>query len=218
VASLSAFYRDAPVLSAGSTDVARWSDGTSAVAVKGDAVAINAYIGNDYGSPFSGDFAKIIVNAGNVLGKHNLAVIKTGTGQGTVTSAPAGINCGALCSAAFNNGTSVTLSAIPASGSIFSGWSGAACSGTSTCTVVMSAAQSVTAAFAVPPPPARCVVPKLIGRKLKAAKKKLRAADCKIGHVGKRKGITAKSGRVVKQRPRPGKIRAAGSKVSVKLG
>src|SRR5262249_55282485 len=49
-------------------------------------------------------------------------------------------------SASFASGTSVTLTATAASGSTFAGWSGA-CTGTSTCTVSMTAAQSVTATF-----------------------------------------------------------------------
>ena len=68
-------------------------------------------------------------------------------GSGTVTSNPAGINCGFDCTENYNSGTSVTLTATPASGYTFSGWSGA-CSGTSTtCTVPMTAAKSVTASF-----------------------------------------------------------------------
>ena len=62
-----------------------------------------------------------------------LTVAKSGTGAGTVTSSPAGINCGATCSANFNNGSSVTLTASPATGSSFAGWSGGGCSGTGTC-------------------------------------------------------------------------------------
>lgn len=34
----------------------------------------------------------------------------------------------------------------------------------------------------------------------------------------KKEGVTAKTGKVVKQNPKPGKILAPGSKVSVKLG
>jgi len=70
------------------------------------------------------------------------------TGSGTVTSAPAGISCGADCSESYNSGTSVTLTAAPASGNSFTGWSGGGCSGTGACTVSMTAARSVTAAFA----------------------------------------------------------------------
>ncbi|MGK0617432.1 InlB B-repeat-containing protein [Meiothermus cerbereus] len=80
-----------------------------------------------------------------------LTVNKNGTGSGTVTSSPAGINCGATCAASFAQGTTVTLTAAPASGSVFAGWSGGGCSGTGVCTVTMSAAQSVTATFNTAP-------------------------------------------------------------------
>src|SRR5207247_6685833 len=73
-----------------------------------------------------------------------------GTGSGTVTSAPAGINCGATCSASFASGTVVTLTATPAAGSTFSGWSGAGCSGTGACVLTLSAATTVTATFSLP--------------------------------------------------------------------
>jgi len=75
-----------------------------------------------------------------------LTVTKAGSGTGTVTSAPAGIDCGSTCSAGFGNGTQVTLTATPAAGSTFAGWSGD-CSGAGTCTVTMTAAHSVTATF-----------------------------------------------------------------------
>jgi hypothetical protein len=45
-------------------------------------------------------------------------------GSGTVTSSTGGINCGSTCSASFNEGTAVTLTATPAAGWTFSGWSG----------------------------------------------------------------------------------------------
>lgn len=83
---------------------------------------------------------------GGVTPGVSLTVTRSGAGSGTVTSSPAGINCGTACSASFQNGTSVTLTATPASGSSFTGWSGA-CTGTATCTVSMSQARSVTANF-----------------------------------------------------------------------
>jgi len=43
------------------------------------------------------------------------------SGSGTVTSSPAGINCGTVCSAAFPMGTKVTLKAVPATGYMFAG-------------------------------------------------------------------------------------------------
>ena len=76
-----------------------------------------------------------------------LTVSRSGAGSGTVTSSPAGISCGSTCSASFNSGTSVTLTASVASGSVFAGWSGGGCSGTGTCTVTMNAGTSVTATF-----------------------------------------------------------------------
>ncbi|HTJ41569.1 MAG TPA: choice-of-anchor D domain-containing protein [Kofleriaceae bacterium] len=76
-----------------------------------------------------------------------LTITKSGTGGGTVSSSPAGISCGATCSASFDHGTSVTLSATPVTGSSFTGWSGAGCSGTGTCVVAMTQAQGVTATF-----------------------------------------------------------------------
>ena len=75
-----------------------------------------------------------------------LSVAKAGTGSGTISSSPAGINCGATCSAQFAGGTQVTLTATPVGNSKFVGWSGA-CSGTGTCSVTMTAARSVTATF-----------------------------------------------------------------------
>ena len=70
------------------------------------------------------------------------------TGRGTVTSSPAGINCPSTCSTSFAGGTQVTLTATSADGSGFGGWGGA-CSGFDNCVVTMSAAQIVTATFAL---------------------------------------------------------------------
>jgi hypothetical protein len=82
---------------------------------------------------------------------YTLSVSKTGLGSGTVTSSPSGINCGNTCSRSFASGTSITLTATPASGSTFDGWSGS-CSGTGTCNVSMAQARSVTARFELPTP------------------------------------------------------------------
>ena len=82
-----------------------------------------------------------------VLLTYALTVSKSGTGSGTVTSSPSGINCGATCSASFNYNTArhpdrrrlhrLDLRRLERAG----------CSGTGTCTVPMTAAQSVTATF-----------------------------------------------------------------------
>jgi Divergent InlB B-repeat domain len=87
------------------------------------------------------------VMSSSAAGPKTLTVAKTGSGTGTVTSAPDGIACGATCSQAFEDGTAVTLTATPAAGSRFTGWSGV-CSGTGTCKVELTVAQSATANFA----------------------------------------------------------------------
>ena len=79
----------------------------------------------------------------------SLSVTKTGVGSGTVTSLPPGIDCGVTCSASFALNASVTLTATPATGSTFAGWSGEGCSGTGTCPVTMNQARNVTATFNV---------------------------------------------------------------------
>ena len=73
-----------------------------------------------------------------------LSVAKTGTGNGTVSSSPAGINCGSDCSESYTSGVVVALSVIPAAGSVFSGWSGSGCS---TGAVTMNGSRSCTAVF-----------------------------------------------------------------------
>ena len=75
-----------------------------------------------------------------------LSTITMGSGSGTVTSSPSGINCGSSCTSTFAPNSAVTLTATPAAGSTFAGWSGS-CSGTGGCTVTMASAKSVTATF-----------------------------------------------------------------------
>ena len=79
-----------------------------------------------------------------------LTVTEAGTGSGTVTSSPSGISCPTTCSANYNSGTPVTLTAAPGTGSTFTGWSGA-CSGAGSCSVTMSQARAVTATFNTTP-------------------------------------------------------------------
>ena len=101
------------------------------------------------------DFATGIgtVNVNNLVrnwasaGGGNAELSVSVSGSGTVTSSPSGISCGSTCAGSFVGGTQVTLTAAPASDSIFSGWSGA-CSGTGSCVVAMNGAETVTATFA----------------------------------------------------------------------
>jgi len=80
-----------------------------------------------------------------------LTVTKSGTGTGTVTSSPSGINCGSDCGQGYLNGTPVTLTAAPDAGSNFSGWSGA-CTGTDPCNLTIDSPKNVTATFLPAPP------------------------------------------------------------------
>lgn len=80
----------------------------------------------------------------NLLSSYTLTVTRAGTGTGTVTSNPAGINCGSTCTTILNSGTAVTLTATPASGSTFAGWSGNC---TTTGSVTMTGNMGCTATF-----------------------------------------------------------------------
>jgi uncharacterized repeat protein (TIGR02543 family) len=110
--------------------------------------------GDHFAVAWEGPGIPLTVIGGNLIspfvagppGTFALSVAKAGTGTGTVTSSPAGINCGATCTASFTSGASVTLTPAAATGSTFAGWSGA-CTGTGACTVSMTAARSVTATF-----------------------------------------------------------------------
>lgn len=78
----------------------------------------------------------------------SLSVTTSGSGQGTVTSYPSGIECPGTCSHGFDQGSTVYLMAAPSPGSGFAGFSGGGCSGTGpVCAVPMSAATGVTAEF-----------------------------------------------------------------------
>lgn len=140
-----------------------WSSGTTEGGSSGSGIFINSsqylfgqlYGGNSsctnlYGSNYYGRFDKAYTN-GNLgqwlANTFPLSVSKLGTGTGTVTSNPGGINCGSTCSANFSSGSNVILTATASSGSILAGWSGCNSSSGNTCIVTMSAAKSVTATF-----------------------------------------------------------------------
>jgi hypothetical protein len=78
------------------------------------------------------------------------------SGSGSVSSNPDGITCGSTCTASFDRGSEVSLTANPSAGSRFVGWSGACSGANASCTVTLKAAASVTATFgAAAKPPAK---------------------------------------------------------------
>lgn len=87
--------------------------------------------------------------APNLVALNLLTTTKSGTGNGNITSIPEGIDCGdGDCAKSFPVGSEVTLTAISEPGSVFSGWKGFPCFGTSpTCVVTMDSAWTQDAQF-----------------------------------------------------------------------
>jgi hypothetical protein len=107
--------------------------------------------------------------------QHKLTVSVTGSGVGSVTGT--GISCPGTCSSSYASGTAVTLTAKPAAGSTFGGWSGGGCSGSGGCTVTLNADETVTATFTAAAPKctlavkAKTVILKVSKHKSKHARK-----------------------------------------------
>lgn len=84
----------------------------------------------------------------DILAEYSLNVFKGGTGEGSVSSSPGGISCGATCEDKFLEGTEVTLTATPAVGRVLAGWLGGCKPISATaCKVTVSADTEVTAVF-----------------------------------------------------------------------
>lgn len=81
----------------------------------------------------------------------HLSVTRLGAGSGTVTSAPAGIDCGSDCAELYPHGTAVVLTAAAAPGSVFMGWGGACRGVTAPCAVSVDIKKVATARFALIP-------------------------------------------------------------------
>jgi Tol biopolymer transport system component len=70
-----------------------------------------------------------------------------------------------------------------------------------------------------PPPPPRCVVPKVVGLRLATAGKRITRANCKVGKVRRVRVRSAKRvGRVVAQSPRAHTRHPAGTRVNLFVG
>jgi hypothetical protein len=136
-----------------------------------------------------------------------LSVAKKGKGE--VTSTPAGISCGTTCSHTYSYGSSVTLTAQPGKRWSFVKWSGA-CTGKGTCTVSMTAARSVGASFV-----ADCVVPRVKGKSLQAARRTIKTHSCRLGKVKHAFSAHLRKGRVLAQRPKPHRVLNHGARISL---
>jgi hypothetical protein len=160
----------------------------------------------------SSDYPAFMLFGGSPT-KVELHVAKSGAGAGTVKGDQAGLRCGSTCSVSLDSGTSLTLTATPSAGSRFQGWSGGNCSGTRTCLVDTGISrQTLTATFALLP---RCVVPGLRGKTLTAARHAIRSHNCTIGKITHAASSAIRKGRVVSQKPKPGKRLQRRARVSV---
>ena len=90
----------------------------------------------------------VIATFAPVAGQTNYTLTVSVSGTGTVASQPAGISCAsASCSSAFSANTLVALTATPAAGQSFVGWTGACTGAASNCTVTLDQARAVGATF-----------------------------------------------------------------------
>jgi hypothetical protein len=140
-----------------------------------------------------------------------VTVHRTGDGAGKITSSPKGISCTKkTCSHDFTFGTAVTLKEKASAGSSFAGWTGA-CVGKKACKLEVDQGLAVTAKFTL----RSCVVPKVTGKTLVAAKRALKAHFCKAGKIDHAFSAKVKQGRVAVQKPKPGTHLKHGGKVSL---
>ncbi len=81
------------------------------------------------------------------VGSYQLTVSRAGTGSGLVSSQDGGIDCGLDCQELYDEGYTVTLTATPAEGSVFGGWSGDVTSANNPIKITMDSDKAVTAKF-----------------------------------------------------------------------
>ncbi len=100
----------------------------------------------------NGNVCTVTLHASRSVTATFLALYKlsvSDSGNGTVTSGDGHINCGLTCSHQYASGTKVTLTATPASGWVFSSWSGCDQTNGNVCTVTLQSNRNVTATFLI---------------------------------------------------------------------
>jgi Divergent InlB B-repeat domain len=115
-----------------------------------DPVTHEALCGGDgsCNAPLDGELGDA-VGAQNAAANVNVPSLTVSTvGSGSISSSDKVIICGSKCFSNYAAGASVTLTASPSSGSVFTGWSGACSGAQTTCTLAVNDAITATATFA----------------------------------------------------------------------
>lgn len=149
------------------------------------------------------------------------------TSLGTASGSTAGGTSVTIAGADLEGASAVSFGSQPASSftvnseSQITAVAPAAAAGAVSLSVTTAAGKTTSSpsfVYVTPPPPvSHCVVPKLKGKKLKASKKAIKKAQCKLGTVKKKAGATVTTGKVVKQSRTPGTVLPVGAKVTLTI-
>lgn len=117
----------------GAVQVASWLNGQPAVAVKGQAVGYNGWLGDDVNNLPTD--AKFVINAINALVPRQVTVTIAGNGKGVIN----GGNCtlATTCSVMGIPGRTVALQAVELKASVFAGWSDGCFGSTPVCQLLV---------------------------------------------------------------------------------
>jgi hypothetical protein len=135
------------------------------LASEGRGVAVSATSANLYATREGDANVEVFAPGPPGTAELELTVHDAGFGSGTVASSPTGIECGSECAAKFLEGSEVELTATPAEGSQFTGWSatagdpGTCTATTSPCKVTMAEAVELEATFDRLPPAVSAATP-----------------------------------------------------------